>query len=81
MADATLGRIAVSVYQAFSQGYVRITTTDPQVDPMVEERMLSDHRDLVRLLVPHRLGASLDLTHRPFVMLGMMRYRMQEWIK
>ena len=49
MADVALGRIAVSVYQAFSQGYVRITTTDPEVDPAVEERMLSDPRDLVRL--------------------------------
>ena len=33
MADVTLGRIAVSVYQAFSQGHVRITATDPEVDP------------------------------------------------
>lgn len=49
MADVALGRIAVSVYQAFSQGYVRITTTDPEVDPAVEERMLSDPSDLVRL--------------------------------
>ena len=49
MADETLGRIAVSVYQAFSQGYVRITTTDPEVDPAVEERMLSDPSDLVRM--------------------------------
>jgi 5-(hydroxymethyl)furfural/furfural oxidase len=47
--DASRGRIAVSVYQAFSQGHVRITTTDPAVDPAVEERMLSDERDLVRL--------------------------------
>ncbi len=47
--DAARGRIAVSVYQAFSQGHVRITTTDPAVDPDVEERMLSDERDLVRM--------------------------------
>ena len=47
--DAARGRIAVSVYQAFSQGHVRITTADPLVDPAVEERMLSDERDLVRL--------------------------------
>ena len=44
-----LGRIAVSVYQAFSQGQVRITTPDPAIDPAVEERMLSDERDLVRM--------------------------------
>jgi 5-(hydroxymethyl)furfural/furfural oxidase len=47
--DAARGRIAVSVYQAFSQGHVRITTTDPEVDPAVEERMLSDRSDLVRM--------------------------------
>lgn len=47
--DAALGRIAVSVYQAFSKGHVRITTTDPTADPAVEERMLSDERDLVRM--------------------------------
>ena len=47
--DAGRGRIAVSVYQAWSQGHVRITTADPTIDPAVEERMLSDERDLVRL--------------------------------
>ena len=47
--DASRGRIAVSIYQAFSQGHVRITTTDPAIDPAIEERMLSDERDLVRL--------------------------------
>jgi 5-(hydroxymethyl)furfural/furfural oxidase len=47
--DMALGRIAVSVYQAFSQGHVRITTTDPMIDPMVEERMLSDPSDLARM--------------------------------
>ncbi len=43
------GRIAVSVYQAWSEGHVRITTPDPATDPAVEERMLSDERDLVRM--------------------------------
>ncbi len=47
--DAGRGRIAVSVYQAFSRGHVRITTADPDTDPAVEERMLSDERDLVRM--------------------------------
>ena len=47
--DAAFGRIAVSVYQAFSRGTVRITTPDPATDPEVHERMLSDPRDLVRL--------------------------------
>jgi len=47
--DAALGRIAVSVYQVFSQGSVRITTPDPATDPEIHERMLSDPRDLVRM--------------------------------
>jgi choline dehydrogenase len=47
--DTSRGRLIVSVYQAFSQGSVRITTTDPGIDPRVDERMLSDERDLLRM--------------------------------
>lgn len=47
--DLGRGRIAVSVYQAFSQGTVRAATPDPTIDPVVEERMLSDESDLVRM--------------------------------
>jgi 5-(hydroxymethyl)furfural/furfural oxidase len=47
--DTSRGRLIVSVYQAFSQGSVRITTTDPGTDPRVDERMLSDERDLLRM--------------------------------
>ncbi|MBN8898927.1 MAG: GMC family oxidoreductase, partial [Rhodospirillales bacterium] len=36
-------------YQAFSQGTVRITTPDPAIDPAVDERMLSDESDLIRM--------------------------------
>ncbi len=43
------GRIALSVYQSWSQGSVHITTPDPAADPAVEERMLSDERDLLRM--------------------------------
>ena len=43
------GVIVVSVFQAFSQGELRIASPDPQVEPVIEERMLSDRRDLVRL--------------------------------
>jgi choline dehydrogenase len=42
-------RIAVSAFQAFSEGTVRITTRDPGIDPEVEERMLSHESDLVRM--------------------------------
>jgi 5-(hydroxymethyl)furfural/furfural oxidase len=47
--DASIGRLAVSVYQAWSEGHVKIVSADPSVDPAVEERMLSDERDLVRM--------------------------------
>jgi choline dehydrogenase len=42
-------RIAVSVFQAFSEGRVQITTRDPTIDPQVDERMLSSDSDLVRM--------------------------------
>jgi len=42
-------RIAVSAFQAFSEGRVHITTRDPAIDPRVDERMLSHDSDLVRM--------------------------------
>jgi 5-(hydroxymethyl)furfural/furfural oxidase len=42
-------RMAVSAFQAFSEGTVRITSRDAAVDPQVDERMLSNESDLVRL--------------------------------
>ncbi|WP_395714764.1 GMC family oxidoreductase [Reyranella sp.] len=42
-------RIAVSAFQAFSEGSVRITTRDAAIDPAVDERMLSDDSDLLRM--------------------------------
>ncbi|MCX7362528.1 MAG: GMC family oxidoreductase N-terminal domain-containing protein, partial [Alphaproteobacteria bacterium] len=47
--DTSRGRLVVSIYQAFSQGEVRIVTTDPRIDPRIDERMLSDERDLARM--------------------------------
>ncbi|MBM3518108.1 MAG: GMC family oxidoreductase [Alphaproteobacteria bacterium] len=41
--------IYASLFQAFSRGEVRLVSADPTVDPFVEERMLSDERDLTRL--------------------------------
>ena len=43
------GVVVVSVYQAFSRGRLRISSPDPAVNPVIEERMLSDERDLIRL--------------------------------
>ena len=46
---AKCGRLAVSVYQALSEGRVRITSRDANQDPEVEERMLSHDSDLTRM--------------------------------
>ncbi len=43
------GVVVVSVFQAFSRGRLRISSPDPEVNPVIEERMLSDERDLIRL--------------------------------
>jgi 5-(hydroxymethyl)furfural/furfural oxidase len=43
------GALIVSVYQSYSQGKVSLASTDPAIDPIVEERMLTDERDLVRM--------------------------------
>ena len=42
-------RMAVSAFQALSEGTVRIATRDAAIDPRVDERMLSHESDLVRL--------------------------------
>ena len=39
----------MSVMQSFSSGSLRLTTIDPEVDPEIDFRMLSDERDLIRL--------------------------------
>jgi len=43
------GGLGVSVMQSFSSGRLRLTTTDPEIDPEVDFCMLSDERDLIRL--------------------------------
>lgn len=47
--DYDLGRIAVSVYQSYSEGEVAIISPDAGLDPRVDECMLSDERDFIRL--------------------------------
>jgi len=46
MADA---RIIGAVMRVFSRGRVRLRSNDPTMDPIVEFRLLSDDRDVVRL--------------------------------
>jgi choline dehydrogenase len=43
------GYIGVSAFQTFSKGWLRLATTDPDANPEIEIRMLSDERDLVRM--------------------------------
>ncbi len=43
------GWITVSAVQAFSRGRVLLTTPDPERDPEVDFRLLTDERDLVRM--------------------------------
>lgn len=43
------GAISVGLYEAFSRGTVQIISPDPAVNPVVEENMLSDPRDLLRM--------------------------------
>jgi choline dehydrogenase-like flavoprotein len=42
-------RVLGAVMRVFSTGHVRLQSQDPHDDPVVEFRMLSDERDLVRL--------------------------------
>jgi choline dehydrogenase len=52
--NMVLGNPSMALYGCwvnlcYSRGSLRITNADPDVDPQVEERMLSDERDLLRL--------------------------------
>jgi len=48
-APSPVGSIGVSLYDAFSRGEVRLTAADPMANPEVDENMLDDPRDLLRL--------------------------------
>jgi choline dehydrogenase len=47
--QAMPGSLSCSIFEAFSSGEVRLRSADPHVDPFVEENMLGDERDLVRM--------------------------------
>jgi len=64
-ADGTAsGLLMPVVARVFSRGWVRIQSSDPCVDPLVEFNMLSDERDLIRLRDGVRL-ASMVLQQPP----------------
>ena len=56
------GGVAVSVFETFSRGTVRLRSRRPDHDPMIEADMLSDERDLVRLRDGVRRLAALVAT-------------------
>jgi 5-(hydroxymethyl)furfural/furfural oxidase len=47
--EMNLGGVGLSLFENFSAGTVTISTTDAGTDPIVEENMLSDPRDLIRM--------------------------------
>ncbi len=59
------GIFFVTLFQAFSQGHVRLVSRDPEVDPEIEMRLLSDQRDLVRMR--EGLRRLLELGEHPAV--------------
>ena len=47
--EANPGSLSVSVFNAFSRGSVALVSPDPAIDPFIEENMLSDPRDMLRM--------------------------------
>ncbi len=43
------GAVGVALYDAFSRGALRLTSSDPDAQPVVDENMLADPRDRLRL--------------------------------
>jgi choline dehydrogenase-like flavoprotein len=43
------GGVAAGLYNAFSEGELTLRSADPEIDPIVEENMLDDARDLLRM--------------------------------
>jgi 5-(hydroxymethyl)furfural/furfural oxidase len=43
------GAVGGALFNAFSRGEIRLVSADPDVDPAVEENMLEDPRDLLRM--------------------------------
>ncbi len=44
-----IGGIGAALFEAFSRGEVRLVSPDPTIDPAVEENMLDDPRDRLRM--------------------------------
>jgi choline dehydrogenase-like flavoprotein len=44
------GAIGAGLFNAYSRGTLKLASTDPSVDPIVEENMLADPRDMLRMM-------------------------------
>jgi 5-(hydroxymethyl)furfural/furfural oxidase len=64
-ADLAGGRLIAAVMRVFSHGEVRLDSADPNDDPVVEFRMLTDERDRVRL--HDGVRRMLDIVRHPAV--------------
>jgi choline dehydrogenase-like flavoprotein len=43
------GAIGAGLFNAFSRGTLKLASLDPEIDPVVEENMLADPRDMLRM--------------------------------
>jgi choline dehydrogenase len=43
------GAIGTGLFNAFSRGTLKLASQDPEIDPVVEENMISDPRDMLRM--------------------------------
>lgn len=43
------GAIGAGLFNAYSRGSLKLASTDPEIDPIVEENMLADPRDMLRM--------------------------------
>ena len=60
-----LGQVAVALMEPHSTGTVRLASDDPEVDPLVEFNMLSDGRDMERMV--HGIRHLNRLVHHPVI--------------
>ncbi|PDT86862.1 GMC family oxidoreductase [Bradyrhizobium sp. Y36] len=44
------GAIGAGLFNAYSRGTLKLASTDPAIDPIVEENMLADPRDMLRMM-------------------------------
>jgi len=65
LANPAIGMIGGFLNQCFSRGTLRITSADPEIDPAIDERMLSDERDLARMR--DMMRRAFDIARRPAV--------------